>query len=1281
MHPHKDTGGDRDANKGPLPLHIAERRKTDRRVLSRVTAVIVVSVAVVPAGNAATRTWSATGAATSFSTPGNWGAGGAPGSGDIAVFDGTGTATCNVTGSTTISALTITGNATLALSAGVNLTVSGDYTQTSNTPTVNVSGGVLQIGGAFNQSKGTFTQSSGTTLLTSTSTKNLAATTTSMATTTFYNLGINDGLAGYWKLDDGTGATTAADYSGYGHTLTLLNTPTWEGSAGAATLNFTNSNAMILNGTSQHAYVAPTTALQPANFTIAMWVKRNGAQTQYAKLIIKQYNGGNNPYHTFALNVNQSNTDSGEVSLDLAVAGVAHNFDSCRGAMPDGTWAHIAASYDGANARIYANGVQCKSGAQTGSLSYDGGNMRIGQNESDVTANKIWFKGSFDDVRLYQRALADEEIYALYIGNQPGTGNGTQTVSSGSPIVTNDLILATGTLSPGSNSITVGGGWNNYGGIFTAGTGTVSLNAAGASSSKVIRSAGQPFYNLTLNGSGSTWSLEDWLKVNISLTMTNGALSPGAYAVHVADLNKSSGTFSAGTGTVVIDTTAARTQSTGFSFNNLRIETPNETSLIGYWKLDEGQGSTLKDASGNSNVGTMKGNADWISSGLPSNIDFDNHAAISLDGTSGNYASLGVTGYTDGSQSHSVSLWVYATAYSGTIDFASFVTSSPGTVYAVGTRADLTGTSGQVFAVWGAAALKLATTTVPSTSAWHHVAYTYDGTSHVNQIYVDGTAGTSVTSTLSGTVANAYLGTREGTTERFSGKIDDVRVYTVALTAAQVTNLYNGGYAGTGSGATVTLGANMTVNHTLAIDNGTLDTSSYTISAGGTDSTKTAIVNAGTLKIGSNTATFNAGLTVGSQGSVTEDTANGAISLATGEVLEYDEPSNGVVGFPTAAFDWSSFTFWRTYVTFSSYVGSSTADTVLAMAADGGKKYSWQVPSGSLLGTPRWNTEGGSHYVYVVTTTGSVYKLLDNGTSLATVSGWPYRDTTSGNNATATSPLVNDANNLYWSGNNSAGSPKLFILNLTGTFNPSFFSTASTVSAAPALSTISNTNFIFFAIANDVYQEKIDLSNGWINTTSTTTTVNNRVTVYNSKIYFPDNNGKVWGLSATSSAAPTNTWSYQDTTSTGHTGAACATNNPHVCPAVNNIYLDIAASRICFGDADGHIYLLTTSGSLYTGFPMRVSATDVITAACLSRNGVLTVGATDGTNYKVYEIDEQNVSNTGILTRTYPNLPGPVSTISYNQSASGGNGAYAVGTTNGKLLYLPASSDPTSGNP
>jgi hypothetical protein len=70
------------------------------------------------------------------------------------------------------------------------------------------------------------------------------------------------------------------------------------------------------------------------------------------------------------------------------------------------TWTHLAASYDGANLRLYINGVQVSSRAVSGLMPASAGALRIG-------GDSIWgeyFNGLIDDVRIYNRALSASEI-------------------------------------------------------------------------------------------------------------------------------------------------------------------------------------------------------------------------------------------------------------------------------------------------------------------------------------------------------------------------------------------------------------------------------------------------------------------------------------------------------------------------------------------------------------------------------------------------------------------------------------------------------------------------------------------------------------------------------------------------------------------------------------------------------------------------------------------------------------------------------------------------------
>jgi hypothetical protein len=185
------------------------------------------------AAQAVDRVWS--GATSTFSTASNWVGGVAPGTTDRAVFSGS-TNPCTITADRTVAGFSISVNVTITVNAGVDLTVNGDFTQSNGTfnqgtgfidisGSLNLSGGTFrassdrtEIGGAFNKDGGTFTHNSGRLILNSASNQTLDTDGA-----TFYDLHINDGLRGYWKLDET--ASPAVDSSGYGNNLTWQVSP------------------------------------------------------------------------------------------------------------------------------------------------------------------------------------------------------------------------------------------------------------------------------------------------------------------------------------------------------------------------------------------------------------------------------------------------------------------------------------------------------------------------------------------------------------------------------------------------------------------------------------------------------------------------------------------------------------------------------------------------------------------------------------------------------------------------------------------------------------------------------------------------------------------------------------------------------------------------------------------------------------------------------------------------------------------------------------------------
>jgi len=150
-----------------------------------------------------------------------------------------------------------------------DLTVNGDWTQSTGTfsggsGTLDLGGGfdlsagaftapsgLMVVSGIFNHTGGTFNPSGGHVVLASTSNQTLAST--------FYDLTINDGLLGYWKLDEGSG-TTASDSSGYGHNGTLRNGPAWSTDT-PVTMDFHDPVALNFDGSDDYVDIAGTRSI------------------------------------------------------------------------------------------------------------------------------------------------------------------------------------------------------------------------------------------------------------------------------------------------------------------------------------------------------------------------------------------------------------------------------------------------------------------------------------------------------------------------------------------------------------------------------------------------------------------------------------------------------------------------------------------------------------------------------------------------------------------------------------------------------------------------------------------------------------------------------------------------------------------------------------------------------------------------------------------------------------------------------------------------------------
>lgn len=213
----------------------------------------------------------------------------------------------------------------------------------------------------------------------------------SIATNQYVELAENDGLLAYYP------------YNGNVDDESINNLPgAEEGGVSLTTDRLENAEqAFLFDGVDDRiiSYNIP----QPSLITVAGWLQTSADYSGgYANII--DFPGA------LGLGIGVGNQLSGVIQIAegdfVAISGT--------GTINDGNWHHVAMSYDGANLKLYLDGNVVADVAEgAGSIHYSSApqELRVGYSNDGVDR---WFTGSIDEVRIYDSALSDGEILAIY---------------------------------------------------------------------------------------------------------------------------------------------------------------------------------------------------------------------------------------------------------------------------------------------------------------------------------------------------------------------------------------------------------------------------------------------------------------------------------------------------------------------------------------------------------------------------------------------------------------------------------------------------------------------------------------------------------------------------------------------------------------------------------------------------------------------------------------------------------------------------------------------------
>jgi len=206
-----------------------------------------------------------------------------------------------------------------------------------------------------------------------------------------------------WYTLDGQ----ASDQSVYGNNGTMFNLLPASDRFGFP------DQALEFNGSSSYISIPSSSSLESPDSTITMsaWIYMFGwskVGSQFNPVLMKSANGAN----------------AFQYRLSVAPNGLGANFNTwTTGYAAPFTfdfynWYMVTVTYDSDSLRYYVNGTLIGSTAFAEKMTVDSRPLEIGRDVPGITEH---FNGRIDDVRIYNRALTEEEISLLYDGYHQNT--------------------------------------------------------------------------------------------------------------------------------------------------------------------------------------------------------------------------------------------------------------------------------------------------------------------------------------------------------------------------------------------------------------------------------------------------------------------------------------------------------------------------------------------------------------------------------------------------------------------------------------------------------------------------------------------------------------------------------------------------------------------------------------------------------------------------------------------------------------------------------------------
>ncbi|MHC5060400.1 MAG: LamG domain-containing protein [Planctomycetota bacterium] len=655
-------------------------------------------------------------------------------------------------------------------------------------------------------------------------------------TITFTTLGIPP--LGYWSMDDNSlDNARVLDGSGNGNDGAAQENTSVLHAAGIS------GGALSFNGMSDYVNCGDSGAFDFSGaFSLAAWVKSD-APDSWERVVGRLDTVSNSGYF-----LGKTTTGDGVWEFATWVAGTRVIIKS--DSVPTGGWQFVVATRDAdGTMKLYIDGIlQPQTGTNPGVIN-SSGDLLIGAN---YNLKKAFFDGLIDEVKIYGKALSVDDVDSLYnevVGVAEGQGgleaywalddNAADTIVADSSNNDNDgtARLNTAYLSaPGAidSALSFNGssdyvncgdsGVFDFSGAFslaawaksddpdswervvgrldtvtnsgyflgktTTGNGVWEFMTRVSGTQVVIKSDAAPtggwqFIVGTRDAVGNMklyvdGVLQQQTGANLGVINSSGSLLIGA------NYNLSKAFFDGLIDEVKIYSKALSVDEIDSLYTEVVDVVEEDDGIEGYWTLDDSAANTtVADSSSNRNNGTARWNTADLSA--PGAID----SALSFDGSS-DYVNCGDSGAFDFSGAFSLAAWVKSDDPDSWERVVGRLDTVSNSGYFLGKTTTDDGGVWE-FATWVAGNKVIIKSDSAPTGGWQFVVATRD-TDGTMKLYVDSVlqSQTGANPGVINSSGSLLIGANYNLIKAFfDGLIDEVKIYSKALSASEIIDLYN----------------------------------------------------------------------------------------------------------------------------------------------------------------------------------------------------------------------------------------------------------------------------------------------------------------------------------------------------------------------------------------------------------------------------------------------------------------------------------------------------------